>query len=169
MSDLRKPDLSRGAVDAYCASFPGVHHTSVLLRALLDAKEAAEDRAEEAERLVCKTDAALTEARAANAAAWEAAVGLCAMHTDAGIYMGSDGRGNVQTRPMTGAYLRTLPCPDPSAVEALRRDRERVWDACRDTVALWFKEHGWLMDEEDVPQAIRAIPNPYQQTEKRHG
>jgi len=35
-----------------------------------------------------------------------------AAHVDAGIYMGSDGKGNVKTKPMTGAFLRAIPAAD---------------------------------------------------------
>lgn len=52
----------------------------------------------EIERLTAERDEALANV----AAAYEAA----AQEVDDGIYMGSDGCGNISIRPMTGAYLR---------------------------------------------------------------
>jgi hypothetical protein len=91
------------------------------LRQRAEAAEAERDAAIEAVDANWVTHQAVAEARAQAAAAWEAA----AAWVDAGIYMGSNKKGQAEFSPMTGAYLLTCRPADASAALTARLDAER--------------------------------------------
>ena len=78
--------------------------------------------------LVAERDAAIQRAQTAEAQAalaWMEGRETCAQHVDAGIYMGSDGKGFANIKAMTGDYLRSLTPPaDLSAALTARLDAE---------------------------------------------
>lgn len=135
MTDTTKPDLTREAVErladdlyaefmrrpAYEDDGCSISYAADILRALLDAKEAAErERDHEFEvRDRCRRErdayaAQLTEARASAAAAWEAG-------RDHVIYV-------VCRAGVNASGFTCLTNPDPSATESLRRVKEAVWE-----------------------------------------
>ncbi len=86
--------------------------------------------------LVAERDAAIQRAQTAEAQAalaWMEGRETCAQHVDAGIYMGSDGKGFANIKAMTGDYLRSLTPPaDLSAALTARLDAE--WNAAKNTI-----------------------------------
>lgn len=160
MTDTTKPDLSREAVErlikdteiksaminlgeriAWGSETALMDQCTSTLRALLDAKEAAERDAkglrvgrddecrmrvayfEEAATFRAKfvqSESQLTEARASAAAAWEAG-------RDAAQHLAHDAWNFRLAQNLPNA-IAALTNPDPSATEALRRVKEAVWE-----------------------------------------
>lgn len=158
MTDTTKLDLSReNALRALadrieradCAPMRIDPVAGSALRALLDAKEAAERERDECAAIVAieegradKAQAQLTEARASAAAAWEALAEIASdAETPQQFY---DRNGPTWTTPSGSEYAnmsehlekcnelaakaRSAIGSDPSATEALRRVKEAVWE-----------------------------------------
>ncbi|UNY40288.1 hypothetical protein KLEP181_gp54 [Paracoccus phage vB_PmaP_KLEP18-1] len=102
-------------------------------------------------QIISQLEAALTEARAREAAAWEA----CANWVDAGIYMGSDGKGKASFKPMTGAYLRSV-CPT-DATAALTAVKDAEWNAAIEAAAEEASTALLRLAPVAIPFAIRAL------------
>lgn len=152
MTDTTKVDLSREAVEAMSRleALSGtpyeMPHVVATLRALLDAKEAAERERDAWKGRAEHWHQAYTEARASAAAAWEAG-------REAGADKAERSLGGFMAR-----VIRALTNPDPSATEALRRVKEAVWDEGR--------EYGLAHGKDDWPDKA----NPYRQPkEAAHG
>lgn len=120
------------------------------LRALLDAKEAAETQQQQLVDALDVTEDALTEARASVAAAWE-------VIAIAGQLIEEEGK--QEAAGWDAVYSACLEA-DPSATEALRRVKEKVFDEAIATAGATFGAHTLL---------IAAIANPYAAKEAAHG
>lgn len=156
MTDTTKTDLSQLERDCDKALSIGAVSIAVKptnLRALLDAKEAAERERDDWHRYHYTASNQLTEARASAAAAWEAgrdAAADCAWETwnDAPAEASPDHQANA---------IRNLTNPDPSANEALRRVKEAVWD------------EGYAKGYEAGTDHWPRPNNPYAAKEAAHG
>ena len=61
--------------------------------------------------------------------------------------------GTRETKYSLNSEIRELCCPPPADDSALREMIAGVYEEC----ASWYANEGWLLDEDDVSDAIRAL------------